>query len=239
MYTILVTGGSGYIGSHAVIELLDKGHEVIILDNLSNSSINVISQLGDLSKKEIVFENCDLSDENALEKVFSSHKVDLVIHFAGLKSVAESVQKPITYFENNVVGTVNLLKMMKKFSIKKIIFSSSATVYGNCKEQPLIESQNTQRPSNPYGLSKLMIEEMIKDVVASDNSWSAVILRYFNPIGAHKSSKIGESPKGIPNNLMPYFACLSSCSKPFTNLQENTTLSPPTSLLATLLDFKH
>ncbi len=202
--TILVTGGTGYIGSHTVLELLKNDFEVIVLDNLSNSSYESLKRVSKLTKKNIPFEKCDIRNYQALEEVFKKNVISAVIHFAGLKSVNESVSNPLKYYENNVFGSLQLFKAMINFSVKNIVFSSSATVYGDPYKLPLDESMQTGNPINPYGMTKLMTEKILDDIYESDKSWNIVKLRYFNPIGAHHSGEIGEDPLGIPDNLMPY-----------------------------------
>lgn len=201
---ILVTGGTGYIGSHTVVELLKNNHDIIIVDNLSNSSKEVIQNIEKITNKKCKFYESDIREEKELEKIFSENKIEAVIHFAGSKAVGESVQKPIEYYDNNVIGTIRLLEMMKKYNCKKIVFSSSATVYGNPGKPQYIEEMGRGKTTNPYGATKAVIEEMLENLYISDNSWTISILRYFNPVGAHESGLIGESPNGIPNNLMPY-----------------------------------
>ena len=201
---VLVTGGAGYIGSHTCVELLKCGHEVIVVDNLSNSKEVSLERVKVITGKSVEFHKCDILDENGLDKIFDEHNVDAVIHFAGLKAVGESCNKPLEYYENNISGTLSLLRVMKKHQCKNIIFSSSATVYGEQKVVPIPETAELQEPTNPYGKTKLFIEHILKDLYKADNSWNIVILRYFNPIGAHPSGLIGEDPNGIPNNLMPY-----------------------------------
>lgn len=203
--TILVTGGTGYIGSHTVIELLNKGYEVIIVDNLSNSSIEIIDKIEQITEQRITFYNINLLDKQSLYKIFKKHQIKAVIHFAGYKSVTESVNNPLKYYENNIISTINLCNTMQLFNVYNLIFSSSATVYGNCKKLPLTEESPTNA-INPYGRSKLMCEEILKDVANSNKKWKIALLRYFNPVGAHPSGKIGERPNGKPNNLMPYIA---------------------------------
>ena len=200
---ILITGGIGYIGSHTSIELLNKGEEIVIIDNFCNSKPEMLDKIKQITNKEVKFYEVDLLDKEGLTKVFSENKIDCVIHFAGLKAVGESVQKPIEYYHNNITGTLILLEVMKKFNCKKLVFSSSATVYGSPKTVPIKEDFPLST-TNPYGSTKLMIEQILQDVYTSDNSFGIVLLRYFNPIGAHKSGLIGEEPNGIPNNLMPY-----------------------------------
>ena len=201
---VLVTGGAGYIGSHTVVELLNKGDEVIIVDNLVNSKEEVLENIKKITKKDFKFYKIDLRDRENIEKIFEENKdISAVIHFAGLKAVGESVSKPLEYYDNNIYGTLVLLETMKKYNVKKIIFSSSATVYGNPKTVPIKEDFPLSA-TNPYGQTKLMLEQILTDVYIADNTWSIILLRYFNPIGAHESGLIGEKPNGIPNNLMPY-----------------------------------
>lgn len=201
---ILVTGGAGYIGSHTVVELIEAGHEVEILDNLFNSKIEVLDRIAKITGIKPKFHKVDLLDAEAVDKVFEQGKFDTVIHFAGLKAVGESVEKPLTYYENNIGGTVNLLKAMEKYSCNEIIFSSSATVYGDPGTPEYVETMRTgQDISSPYGKTKYMIEEILKDTTVANPKLSVVTLRYFNPIGAHPSGLLGEDPNGIPNNLMP------------------------------------
>ncbi len=200
---ILVTGGTGYIGSHTSIELLKRGEEIVVLDNLSNSKIEMCDSIKKLSGKDFKFYKVDLLDKENVEKIFKENKIDEVIHFAGLKAVGESCEKPIEYYHNNITGTLNLIDVMRKYDCKKIVFSSSATVYGDPATVPIKEDFPLST-TNPYGSTKLMIEQILTDVYKSDNSWTVILLRYFNPIGAHESGEIGENPNGIPNNLMPY-----------------------------------
>lgn len=202
---ILVTGGAGYIGSHTCVELLQAGHEVIVVDNLSNSKYEAIKRVEEITKKKIQFHKVNILNKKDLSKIFSHHKIDSVIHFAGLKAVGESVEKPLSYYHNNVVGTITLCEVMKKHQVKNIIFSSSATVYGDPQSVPITENFPLSA-TNPYGRTKLMIEEILEDIIAADNEWNVVLLRYFNPVGAHSSGKIGEDPCGIPNNLMPFIS---------------------------------
>ena len=204
---ILITGGAGYIGSHTLIELSSNGFDFIVYDNLSNSSQEAIKRVEKITNKSVEFIEGDIRDKNLLQEVFSKYNIDSVIHFAGLKAVGESVQKPLKYYDNNINGTITLLEVMKENNCKKIVFSSSATVYGEPKEVPITEeSQTGVGITNPYGRTKYFIEEILKDLYTSDNSWKIAILRYFNPIGAHESGLIGEDPDGIPNNLMPYIS---------------------------------
>ena len=207
--SILVTGGAGYIGSHTCVELLNNHEEIIVVDNLSNSDVRTISAIKEITGREIKFYEIDLLDEEKLEKVFQENEIEAVIHFAGLKAVGESVEKPIEYYHNNITGTLILLKLMKKYDCKKMVFSSSATVYGNPHTVP-IKEEFPLSTTNPYGSTKLMLERIIQDVSIADKNFSAIILRYFNPIGAHESGKIGENPSGIPNNLMPYIVRVAS-----------------------------
>ena len=204
--SILVTGGAGYIGSHTCVELLNAGKDIVVVDNLSNSKIDAIDSIKKITGKDFKFYNIDYLDKEKLEKVFEENKIDSVINFAGYKAVGESVEKPIEYYINNVSGALILLETMKKYNVKKFVFSSSATVYGNPKIVPITEDCEIGGTTNPYGTTKLFIEQILQDIYKSDNSWNIVILRYFNPIGAHESGLIGEDPNGIPNNLMPYVA---------------------------------
>lgn len=200
---ILVTGGAGYIGSHTSVELLDAGYEIIVVDNLSNSNPESLNRVKEITGKDFKFYEADLLNEAALEDIFATNKIEAVIHFAGLKAVGESVQIPLHYYHNNITGTLILCKVMEKFGVKNLVFSSSATVYGIPEEVPIVEDFPLDA-TNPYGRTKLMIEEILRDLVVANNNWSIALLRYFNPIGAHKSGRIGEDPNGIPNNLMPY-----------------------------------
>jgi UDP-glucose 4-epimerase len=201
--SILVTGGAGYIGSHTCIELLNAGYDIIIVDNLSNSKYESVKRIEELSGKNVKFYETDILDKTALDFIFGENQIEAVIHFAGLKAVGESVQIPLSYYFNNISGTLVLCEVMKKYSVKKIVFSSSATVYGIPETVPISEDF-PRSATNPYGRTKLMIEEILNDLFISDNEWSIALLRYFNPIGAHKSGRIGEDPNGIPNNLMPF-----------------------------------
>ncbi len=202
---ILVTGGAGYIGSHTSVLLLEAGYDVVIVDNLCNSSAEAVKRVASLTGKEPVFYEADLCDESTLDSIFAKHSIDAVIHFAGLKAVGESVEMPLTYYENNIGSTLSLCKIMAKHNVKKIVFSSSATVYGKPETVPIREDFPLSC-TNPYGRTKLMIEEILRDLYISDNEWDIALLRYFNPVGAHKSGMIGEDPKGIPNNLMPFIS---------------------------------
>ena len=203
---ILVTGGAGYIGSHTLVELFENGYEFIVYDNLSNSSKEALKRVEQIIQKPIGFIEGDIRDKEKLETVFSTFDINNVIHFAGLKAVGESVKKPLKYYDNNIGGTLSLLEVIQKFKCKSIVFSSSATVYGDPATTPIKEDFPTGATTNPYGRSKYFIEEILKDLYKSDNSWNIAILRYFNPVGAHKSGLIGEDPNGIPNNLMPYIS---------------------------------
>ncbi len=202
---VLVTGGAGYIGSHTIIELINAGYEVVVYDNFSNSNIESLKRVEQILEKKVLLEEGDIRDKDRLLEVFSKYDIDSVIHFAGLKAVGESVEKPLEYYDNNIVGTIRLLEVMKEKNVKKIVFSSSATVYGDPHTVPIKEDFPLSA-TNPYGRSKLFIEYILKDVFVSDNSWKIILLRYFNPVGAHESGLIGEDPNGIPNNLMPYIS---------------------------------
>ncbi|MDR7240474.1 UDP-glucose 4-epimerase GalE [Neobacillus drentensis] len=200
---ILITGGAGYIGSHTCVELLSAGYEIIVLDNFSNSKPESLNRVKELTGKDFMFYEVDLLDRIGLEGVFQNHSIDAVIHFAGLKAVGESVSIPLHYYHNNITGTLILCDVMKKYGVKDLVFSSSATVYGMPERMPISEDFPLSA-TNPYGRTKLMIEEILRDLYVADNSWSIALLRYFNPIGAHESGRIGEDPNGIPNNLMPF-----------------------------------
>lgn len=200
---ILVTGGTGYIGSHTAVELLNSGYEIVIIDNFSNSKSDVLDKIKLITNKDFKFYEGDVCNKDLLRKIFNENKIDAVIHFAGYKAVGESVKKPIMYYRNNIDSTLSLIEVMNEFNCKKIVFSSSATVYGNPTTLPIKEDFPLST-TNPYGSTKLMIENILRDLYISDNDWSIALLRYFNPIGAHVSGLIGEDPKGIPNNLMPY-----------------------------------
>ena len=202
--SILVTGGAGYIGSHTSIELLQAGYDIVIVDNFCNSKPESLNRIEELTGKKPKFYEVDILDREGLNKVFDENNIEAVIHFAGLKAVGESVEKPIEYYENNISGTLVLCDVMRKHNVKKIVFSSSATVYGINNKVPFSEDMPTASATNPYGSTKLFIEQILSDIYVSDNEWSVALLRYFNPIGAHESGRIGEDPNGIPNNLMPY-----------------------------------
>lgn len=202
--SILVTGGAGYIGSHTCIELMKAGYDIVVVDNFYNSKREALKRVAELSGKQFAFYECDIRDKKGLDHVFKQEKIDAVIHFAGLKAVGESCVKPLEYYDNNIGGTLTLCEVMKENGCKKIVFSSSATVYGMNNISPLKETMPTGGTTNPYGTTKFMIEIILSDLFKSDNEWSISLLRYFNPIGAHESGRIGEDPNGIPNNLMPY-----------------------------------
>ncbi|MCX0339657.1 UDP-glucose 4-epimerase GalE [Acinetobacter radioresistens] len=204
MAKVLVTGGAGYIGSHTCVELLQAGHEVIVLDNLSNSSEEALHRVQQLTQKSLVFIQGDIRDHQVLEQIFGEYKIDAVIHFAGLKAVGESQQVPLVYFDNNIAGSIALVQAMQKAQVYRLVFSSSATVYDEANISPLKEEMPTGMPSNNYGYTKLMVEQILEKLSIADERWSIALLRYFNPVGAHQSGQIGEDPQGIPNNLMPY-----------------------------------
>ena len=203
---ILVTGGAGYIGSHTCVELLNAGYEVVIVDNLYNASEKAVERVQEITGKEVAFYRADICDRSALKRIFGENRVDAVIHFAGYKAVGESVAKPLEYYENNLEGTLTLCGVMREHGVKNIIFSSSATVYGDPAEIPITENCPKGICTNPYGWTKWMLEQILTDIQKADPEWNVILLRYFNPIGAHESGKIGEDPKGIPNNLLPYVA---------------------------------
>ncbi|HFU4466948.1 TPA: UDP-glucose 4-epimerase GalE [Streptococcus suis] len=211
--SILVTGGAGYIGSHTVVELLKLGKDVVIVDNLSNSSILVLDRIEEITGKRPNFYELDVADKVALRQVFEKENIESAIHFAGYKAVGESVEKPVMYYENNIMSTLALVEVMAEFGVKKIVFSSSATVYGLNNPSPLVETMPTSA-TNPYGYTKVMLEQILRDVEVADKAWSVALLRYFNPIGAHESGLIGEDPAGIPNNLMPFVAQVAVGKRP-------------------------
>ena len=223
MSTVLVTGGAGFIGSHTSVELLNAGYDIIILDNFVNSKPESLKRIKELTGKDFKFYQADIRDEEAMTKVFADNKIDAVIHFAGLKSVPQSVKEPLNYYDNNIAGTVCLCRVMDKAGCKKLVFSSSATVYGSKNPSPLREDMPTGGTTNPYGTTKYFIEQILQDLCISDSEWGVSILRYFNPIGAHKSGRIGEDPNGIPGNLMPYITqvaigkleCLNVCGNDY------------------------
>lgn len=223
MSTVLVTGGAGFIGSHTSVELLNAGYDIIILDNFVNSKPESLKRIKELTGKDFKFYQADIRDEEAMTKVFAENKIDAVIHFAGLKSVPQSIKEPLNYYDNNIAGTVCLCRVMDKAGCKKLVFSSSATVYGSKNPSPLREDMPTGGTTNPYGTTKYFIEQILQDLCISDSEWGVSILRYFNPIGAHKSGRIGEEPNGIPGNLMPYITqvaigkleCLNVCGNDY------------------------
>ena len=223
MSTVLVTGGAGFIGSHTSVELLNAGYDIIILDNFVNSKPESLKRIKELTGKDFKFYQADIRDEEAMTKVFAENKIDAVIHFAGLKSVPQSVKEPLNYYDNNIAGTVCLCRVMDKAGCKKLVFSSSATVYGSKNPSPLREDMPTGGTTNPYGTTKYFIEQILQDLCVSDSEWGVSILRYFNPLGAHKSGRIGEDPNGIPGNLMPYITqvaigkleCLNVCGNDY------------------------
>ncbi|HIR48213.1 MAG TPA: UDP-glucose 4-epimerase GalE [Candidatus Caccousia avicola] len=203
---VLVTGGAGFIGTHTCVELLENGVDIVVMDNYSNSSPDALRAVEKITGKTFPIYECDMLDYDKFEKIFEENKIDAVIHFAGLKAVGESVSKPLEYYHNNITGTLNLLRLMRKYDVKKLVFSSSATVYGMNNPVPFREDMPVGGTTNPYGTTKYFIEQILRDVAFADESWSIALLRYFNPIGAHESGLIGENPNGIPNNLMPYIA---------------------------------
>ena len=222
---ILVTGGAGYIGSHTCVELLDAGHSVVVVDNLCNSKRSVLSRIARITGKEAVFAEADIRDRAAMEAVFAAHAIDSVIHFAGLKAVGESVEQPLRYYDNNIAGSLVLFETMAKFGVKSLVFSSSATVYGDPAAVPIYEHFPLSA-TNPYGRSKLMIEDMLRDLLRADPSWRIALLRYFNPVGAHASGLIGEEPNGIPNNLLPYVAQVAEGRREFLSVYGNDYPTP-------------
>ena len=222
---VLVTGGAGYIATHTDVCLLNAGHEVVAVDNFSNSSYESIENVERITGKKVIFYEGDVCDKKILEKIFSEHKIDAVIHFAGLKAVGESCEKPLLYYRNNLDSTLTLLETMVKYDVKRFVFSSSATVYGTPERLPLDEDCRLST-TNPYGSTKLMIENILRDVYAADRSFHILLLRYFNPVGAHESGLIGEDPKGIPNNLMPYVAKVAHGELPYLNVFGNDYDTP-------------
>lgn len=214
---VLLTGGSGYIGSHTAVECLNAGHQVVVFDNLSNSSRVSLERVTQITGKPTQFIEGDIRDREALSQLFSRHDIDAVIHFAGLKAVGESVEKPLLYYDNNIVGSIVLFEAMAEAGVRAIVFSSSATVYGDPASVPITEDFPLSA-TNPYGRSKLFIEEMLRDIARSDSEWSISLLRYFNPVGAHESGLIGEDPRGIPNNLMPYIAQVAGGRRPYLSI---------------------
>ncbi len=215
---ILVTGGAGFIGSHTCVELLNAGYEIVVVDNLYNSSEKSLDRVRELTGKDFQFYPFDIRDKENMRKIFEDHKIDACIHFAGLKAVGESVRKPLEYYDNNIGGTIALCEVMREYGCKKIVFSSSATVYGSSNISPLKEDMKTGGTTNPYGTTKYMIEIILEDFHKGDSEWGVTLLRYFNPIGAHKSGRIGENPNGIPNNLMPYITQVAIGKLPYLNV---------------------
>ncbi|HID52726.1 MAG TPA: UDP-glucose 4-epimerase GalE [Anaerolineae bacterium] len=212
---ILVTGGAGYIGSHTTVELLNAGHEVIVVDNLTNSKGEALRRVEEIAGRPLTFYQTDLLDAAGLDAVFAAHEIDAVIHFAALKAVGESVEIPLAYYQNNVTGTLNLIQIMARHGVKNIVFSSSCTVYGEPEQVPITEDAPIQQAASPYGWTKLMNEQILQDVYAADSEWNVILLRYFNPVGAHESGRIGEDPNGIPNNLVPYIAQVAVGKLPY------------------------
>lgn len=223
---ILVTGGAGYIGSHTCVELLNAGYEVVIMDNLYNASEKAVERVQKITGRPVVFYQTDMLDREGVRKIFEQEKIDAVIHFAGYKAVGESVEKPIEYYYNNMGGTLILTDEMRRAGVKNIIFSSSATVYGDPAEIPITESCPKGTPTNPYGWTKSMLEQVLTDIHTADPEWNVILLRYFNPIGAHKSGLIGEDPKGIPNNLVPYVAQVAIGKRPYVGVFGNDYDTP-------------
>ncbi len=215
---ILVTGGAGFIGSHTCVELLNAGYDIVVVDNYYNASPKALERVKELTGKEFKSYNCDVRDSEGMDKIFKENKIDAVIHFAGLKAVGESCQKPIEYYDNNIGGTLKLCDVMRNNGCKNIVFSSSATVYGMNNVSPLKETMKTGGTTNPYGTTKYMIEIILEDIYKSDNEWNVTLLRYFNPIGAHESGRIGENPNGIPNNLMPYITQVAIGKRPYLSV---------------------
>lgn len=203
---VLVTGGTGYIGSHTIVELLENGHEVIAFDNFYNSKPEVLNRIKKITGKDIKFYEADMLNKGEMDRIFDENKIDAVIHFAGLKAVGESCQKPVLYYNNNICGTLNLIQSMEQHGVRNIVFSSSATVYGDTKEVPVNEASPVGHATNPYGETKIMQEVILSDLYKSNNKWTVTLLRYFNPVGAHESGLIGEDPQNIPNNLTPYIS---------------------------------
>ena len=223
---ILVTGGAGFIGSHTCVEMLNAGYEVIVVDNLCNASEEAIRRVEKITGKNVTFYKADIRDKEALDQIFDKESVECVIHFAGLKAVGESVQKPIMYYQNNLMSLLALCKVMAKHNCKRLVFSSSATVYGNPASVPIFEDFPLGPTTNPYGTTKLMIEQILKDLYISDHEWNIALLRYFNPIGAHKSGLLGESPNDIPNNLMPYIVKVANKELPYLHVYGNDYDTP-------------
>ena len=223
--SILITGGAGYIGSHTCVELLSAGYDIVVIDNYSNSCNESLERVKKISGKEFSYYECDIRDKEGLDKIFKAHNIEAVIHFAGLKAVGESCQKPLEYYDNNIGGTIALVEVMRNNGCKKMVFSSSATVYGEENEVPFIETMKTGTTTNPYGTTKLYIENILKDIYAADNEWSIVLLRYFNPVGAHESGLIGEAPS-FPNNLMPYISQVAVGKREYLSVFGNNYPTP-------------
>ncbi len=223
---ILVTGGAGFIGSHTCVELLNAGYDIIVVDNYYNANPKSLERVKELTGKDFKSYECDIRDSEGMDKIFKENKIDAVIHFAGLKAVGESCQKPIEYYDNNIGGTLKLCDVMRNNGCKNIVFSSSATVYGMKNVSPLKETMKTGGTTNPYGTTKYMIEIILEDIYKSDNEWNVTLLRYFNPIGAHESGRIGENPSGIPNNLMPYITQVAIGKRPFLSVYGNDYDTP-------------
>lgn len=217
---VLVTGGNGFIGSHTCVELTKAGYNVIVMDNLSNSEGENISKIETITGKKLCFYDTDMLDYNGVDRIFKENEISAVIHFAGLKAVGESVEKPLEYYENNITGTINICKAMRENGCKRMVFSSSATVYGTSEKVPLVETLPTSA-TNPYGFTKVMIERILKDLCVADPEWSVMLLRYFNPIGAHESGLIGEKPKGMPNNLLPVISKVAAGNLPYVKVYGN------------------
>lgn len=226
MNTILVTGGAGYIGSHTCVELLEAGYGIVVVDNLCNSSKESLKRVEKITGKTVRFYEVDIADKEAMKKVFEENEISCVIHFAGLKAVGESVQKPLEYYQNNISGTLNMCEVMREHGVKNIIFSSSATVYGDPETVPITEQCPKGQCTNPYGWTKSMLEQILTDIQKADEEWNVILLRYFNPIGAHKSGMIGEDPNGIPNNLMPYVMKVAIGELPHVNVFGNDYDTP-------------
>ena len=223
---ILVTGGAGFIGSHTCVELLNAGYEIVVVDNYYNANPKSLERVKELTGKDFKSYECDIRDSEGMDKIFKKNKIDAVIHFAGLKAVGESCQKPIEYYDNNIGSTLKLCDVMRNNGCKNIVFSSSATVYGMKNVSPLKETMKTGGTTNPYGTTKYMIEIILEDIYKSDNEWNVTLLRYFNPIGAHESGRIGENPSGIPNNLMPYITQVAIGKRPFLSVYGNDYDTP-------------
>ena len=231
MHTILVTGGAGYIGSHTCVELLEAGYEVVVVDNLCNSSEESLRRVEKITGKQVKFYEADIADRTKMRKIFEENDIFGVIHFAGLKAVGESVQKPLEYYQNNISGTLNMCEVMREQGVKNIIFSSSATVYGDPETVPITEACPKGQCTNPYGWTKSMLEQMLTDIQKADDEWNVILLRYFNPIGAHKSGLMGEDPNGIPNNLMPYVMKVAIGELPHVNVFGDDYATPDGCLL--------